>query len=198
MSGVPHRILFWCGADQVRSIRSVIECINMKNTKKEKLILKLKAIKVIQRQKINLKHAGASNFYIDIKKIYGYPEILDLISDAVIGGIDKRTTCVAGAGYGGIPLATAVSLKLGLGLVLVRDKKKAHGRNVWIDGYVPQAKDRVWIIDDVFTTGKSIEHMTKILKITKAKVIGCSVVVRRSEQKISIPYKSILTMEELL
>jgi len=57
---------------------------------------------------------------------------------------------------------------------------------------------KIWVIDDVFTTGKSITQMIKTLKPTKAKVIGCSVVVRRSKKKIAIPYKHILNIEELL
>ena len=45
------------------------------------LIRKLKEIDIIYCGDVKLKHAGASNFYVDVKKAYGYPYMLNFISD---------------------------------------------------------------------------------------------------------------------
>ncbi len=164
----------------------------------KKIVNKLKALGVVRKEPVVLKHAGNSATYVDIKKAYGYPDILNALCELIWEQMDKKIDCIAAGGYGGLPLAGALAVKYGLQLTLVREKPKTHGRNTWIDGYVPEAGDKIWIIDDVFTTGKSIEQMVKVLKSAKAKVIGCSVVVRRSKKKITIPCKHILTLEELL
>lgn len=165
---------------------------------KENLISRLKKVGVVHRQQIKLKHAGNTSYYIDIKKAYGYPEIMDLLCKMVKEQIGKRMSCVAACGHGGIPLAVALSAKYNLKLILVREKPKNHGRNVQIDGYMPNEKDRVWIVDDVFTTGKSINQVINIIKSTEAKVAGCSVIVRRNSQKLTIPCKHLITAEDLI
>lgn len=149
----------------------------------KKLINMLKTVGVVRKETVTLKYAGNSAVYIDIKKAYGYPETLIMLCKLIWEQIDKKIDCIAAGGYGGLPLAGALAEKYNLQLTLVREKPKTHGRNVWIDGYVPKPGDKIWVIDDVFTTGKSITQMIKTLKPTKAKVIGCSVVVRRSKKK---------------
>ena len=121
------------------------------------LIIKLKQLDIICREPVNLKNAGASEFYIDIKKAYGYPEVLRSISSELWKIMDKRATCVATAGYGGLSPSTILSSRHNLNLILVRDEPKKHGKGGWIDGYVPKEQDKIAIIDDVFTTGGSLK-----------------------------------------
>ena len=92
----------------------------------------------------------------------------------------------------------AVSMVSGFKLCLVRDKKKNHGRNVFIEGYIPTAKDKIVIIDDVLSTGSSIKETIKILRKAKGKVIGAIVAVKRGEAKISVPITALFSVKELL
>ena len=176
-----------------KNIKSAMERRNIK-----KLIEALKRGGVVRREKVKLKHAGISGFYLDIKTAYGYPDILDELCRRIQKSMPKTINCVAASGYGGLPLATAFALKYKLKLVLVREKPKQHGRNVWIDGYVPKKEDRVWIVDDVLTTGKSINQAVKMLVSAKTKVVGCSVIVKRSSRKLIIPCRYLMTAEDLL
>jgi len=176
-----------------KSLKSV-----MGDKDKEKLIRRLKDTGVVKREQVVLKHAGTSALYIDIKKVYGYPDILAILVELIRGHISKEVNCIAACGYGGLPLAGALAIKHKLHLVLVREESKKHGRNVWIDGYAPKSGDKIWIVDDVFTTGGSIKHIMRILKPTGVKVIGCSVVVKRTNKKIPIQCKYILFINDLL
>jgi hypothetical protein len=47
----------------------------------DELIRKLKQLEIIYKEPVNLKNAGASSFYVDVKKAYGYSDVLNLISD---------------------------------------------------------------------------------------------------------------------
>ncbi|MBS3090742.1 orotate phosphoribosyltransferase [Candidatus Pacearchaeota archaeon] len=151
------------------------------------LIEKLNQLDVLERQKVILKSKKISDFYIDIKKAYGFPEILNEITDRLYALIPKEANCIAASDYGGLPLATAISSKYGLNLTLIRNKKKNHGLNKLIDGYIPNPKDKIAIVDDVMTTGTSLKKIIKIIKPTKAKILGCYVVVNRGKADLKYP-----------
>ena len=151
------------------------------------LIEKLNQLDVLERQKVILKSKKISDFYIDIKKAYGFPEILNEITDRLYALIPKEANCIASSDYGGLPLATAISSKYGLNLTLIRNKKKNHGLNKLIDGYIPNPKDKIAIVDDVMTTGTSLKKIIKIIKPTKAKILGCYVVVNRGKADLKYP-----------
>jgi orotate phosphoribosyltransferase len=162
------------------------------------LVKILNQLDLVKKGKFVLKSGKVSNYYIDIKKAFGHPKAFNLICDELCKIIDKRATCVAGSGHGGLPLATAVSLKLNLPLVLVRDKVKKHGINKMIDGYIPNWKDNIAIIDDVFTTGTCIYNISEALKPTKAKILGGYLVVKRGDtSKFDIPVQSLISVEKL-
>ncbi len=162
------------------------------------LVDELKKLKVVKRGKFVLKSGQTSDYYIDMKKAFGSAKVLHLICDEFCKIIDKKATCIAGSGHGGLPLATAVSLKLGLPLVLVRDNPKEHGLKKVIDGYAPTRKDRVAIVDDVFTTGTCISNIASALAPTKAKIQAGYVVLNRGEaSKSMVLLKSLLNLKDL-
>src|SRR5690606_6420313 len=111
---------------------------------------------ILKYGNFTLRSGITSHYYCDIKEAFGHPQILNKITNELLKLIPKNSTCIAGSGYGGITLATLVAYKKKLPLVLVRDKVKDHGTKKVIDGYAPNKKDFVCIIDDVYTTGSSI------------------------------------------
>ena len=162
------------------------------------LIGKLKQLDIIYRKRMSLKNEGVSDYYIDIKKAYGYPEMLNLISDELWKKVDKGITCIATGGYGGLPIAAVISAKHNLNLTLVREKPKEHGKVGWIDGYTPNEEDKIAIIDDVLTTGKSLREIITALRPTGAEILGCYVVVKRGEGDLPVPLEHLIDQEELL
>jgi len=77
-----------------------------------------------------------SDLYVDIKKACGDPDALALMADYLHGLFPEGVTCVAGAGYGGLPLATAISLFYDLRLTKVRTTPRGHGTEQYIEGYL--------------------------------------------------------------
>ncbi len=158
----------------------------------------LKKLGIIKKGKFVLTSGKTSDFYVDMKKVLGYPRVSELICNELCKIIDKKATCVASIGYGGLPLAARVSFKLKLPLVVVREKPRKHGLKNLIDGYVPTKEDKVVIVDDVFTMGTSMIKITKALSKTKAKILAGYVVVNRGDaSKFKIPIKNILAIDSL-
>lgn len=156
---------------------------------------------VVQRGDFILRSGKPSKHYLDIRIGYGNPDLMREIASETIPLIDKRTTCVVGYGFGGIPLATAISLYGGFKLCLVRDKPKEHGRNQQIEGYIPKEGDFLAIPDDVFTTGSSLKEATKIVQSLGAPIVGYTVVVNREEgdiNSLAAPLKFLYTAKQLI
>lgn len=161
------------------------------------LIEKLKSIGVIQQANLTLRSGETSNVYCDIKKAYGCPDTMQLITKLVGETMPAGTTCVAGSGHGGIPLAAVVSFYFGKKFSAIRGAVKNHGLPKLIDGYVPDQSDRVCIVDDVLTSGTSITETYGVLRGMGITRIFAVVLVRRGSPVIPVPYQHILRLEEL-
>ncbi len=164
---------------------------------KEQLLKTLRKLGVIYKEPVILRSGTVSNFYCDIKKACGYPELLNAFADEIGKKLPATCTCVAGSGYGGLPLAALISARFNKKFTAVRDAAKKHGKGGLIDGYIPTEKDVITIIDDVLTTGSSIKATLARLSSTKAKVNNGFVVVKRGEAKLPIPCEYLFTIADL-
>ncbi len=146
---------------------------------------------------VKLSSGEDSTVYIDIKRAYGNPLILNKIAQEIYVRMDQRATGVAGSDYGGIPLATALSVRYNLYLTLTRKSPKSHGTERMLEGHIPNNQDRLIVVDDVFTTGHSLAETIKILESTQAEILGAAVVVKRNEGNFGYPLLSLFTLEDL-
>src|SRR2546425_11099762 len=74
-------------------------------------------------------------------------------------GIDK----IAGIPTGGLPWASVLAYNLSKPLVYTRKEVKTHGRERRVEGVLASG-ERVLLVDDVITTGKSILAALDILR----------------------------------
>ncbi|ACS34402.1 orotate phosphoribosyltransferase [Thermococcus gammatolerans] len=124
-----------------------------------------------------------SDYYINVKKVVTDPDALELMAGLIAGlvqrvGIDFDR--VAGPELGAVPIATAVSLKTGKPLVIVRKKPKGYGTGSQIEGDVKEG-DRILLVEDVTTTGGSVLRAAEVLESLGARIAAIAVVVDREE-----------------
>lgn len=121
-----------------------------------------------------------SPFYIDLRRIYGYP---DLVKDIVKKILEKTDLSdievVVGVATAGIPLASYIACISNLPLAYVRVEKREHGTRSQVEGEVEGR--RAVIVDDVATTGGSIEASIEILKRSGSNPVKAVVVVDREQ-----------------
>lgn len=135
---------------------------------------------MVRRQNVQLRSGVQSDVYFDIKASFGRPDLLAAYGQGLADLLSADVTAVAGLGAGGHALATAVSLQAQLPLVIVRGQPRSHGLARQIEGYQPGSDDQVAVVDDVLTTGSSLERTVAILMtLTPARVTDFAVVVRR-------------------
>ncbi len=164
----------------------------------KELIAKIHELGIIQPGDHILRAGEKTNFYIDIKAGYRDPEFLPLCAQSLHNIVPANTTCVAGIGIGGIPIATAYHLIYHIPLSPIRNTQKDYGMEKQIEGYIPTTDDYVTILDDVFTTGSSITATAEILKRFGVKNIQACVIVERASPNLEFPVSSILTLKDLI
>ena len=130
-----------------------------------KLNKALEGCGALQFGDFTLASGAKSSYYIDIKKASTKPEVLSLIADTMADEIKAKglhPDRVAGVVLGSIPLATALSLKTGIPLLMVRKERKDHGTGRLVEGDL-NAGDSVLVVEDVITTaGSSLKAINEL------------------------------------
>jgi len=100
-----------------------------------------------------------SPYYVDLRLIPSNPEAFQrtvaMYRSVLEPDLVKRAERLAGVPTAGIVYAAVVALSLSKPFLYVRKEEKGHGRERRIEGLL-QPGDRVVILDDVVTTGKSL------------------------------------------
>ena len=145
---------------------------------KDKLIRLIfdKAFKYSTEPTFKLVSGRMSNYYFNCKAVTLHPEGLYLIGNIIFDMINTAgIKGIGGLTLGADPIADAVAYTSYLKnrpieAFVVRKTAKAHGTMQWIEGNITSG-DKVTIVDDVITTGKST-----IEAIQKAQEGGLNVV----------------------
>lgn len=135
-----------------------------------------KAFKFSEEPVFRLVSGTMSNYYFNCKAVTLHPEGMHLIGNIIYDIIrDSGARGIGGLTLGADPIADAVAYTSYLKgapveAFVVRKTAKAHGTMQWIEGNVSTG-DKVVIVDDVITTGKST-----IEAINRAKEAGLDIV----------------------
>lgn len=150
-----------------------------------------------------LRSGQVSNQYFDKYLFESNPMLLNQIADKLATLVPKGTEILAGLEMGGIPIATALSLKTGIPVVFVRKKAKEYGTCKLAEGINIQGK-RVCVIEDVVTTGGQILLSVAELKGYGAIVQNVLCVIERDQkgrdnlEESNLDFYSLFKMDDLL
>lgn len=149
-----------------------------------------------------LRSGKTSNEYFDKYRFESKPELLSAIADEMSKMIPEGIDCLAALEMGGIPIATAISLKTGIPMVFVRKEAKPYGTCKFAEGIDVEGK-KLLIIEDVVTSGGQIIISTDELRAIGAIIESALCVIdRQSGGPESLAEKGIklfplFTMTEL-
>ncbi len=98
----------------------------------------------------------------------------------------EQADVVAGPTTGGIILAFEVAKQLGVRCIFA--EKEENGKRAFRRGFVLNKNERVLVVDDVLTTGKSVREVLEAVADRNGSVIGIGVLVDRSERDLKLGY----------
>ncbi|WP_455381920.1 orotidine-5'-phosphate decarboxylase [Salinispira pacifica] len=129
-----------------------------------------------------LKSGARSPFYVDLRRTVSDPVFLKLIAQAYAEiSRDLDFNRIAGIPMAALPLATAVSLETGVPMIYPRLSAKDHGTGNRIEGEFRQG-DRVLLLDDLITSGKSKLEAIEVLRGEGLVVSDLVVLLERSNR----------------
>jgi orotate phosphoribosyltransferase len=168
-----------------------------------------RAFKYSEEPVFKLVSGRMSNYYFNCKAVTLHPEgmylignlIFDLIKDMDIKGIGGLT-------LGADPIAYAVAYTSYLKgrpveAFVVRKTPKSHGTMQWIEGNIKKG-DRVVIVDDVITTGKSTIEAINRTKEAGLEIVKVIALIDRQEggreavEASGYKLDSIITRDEVM
>ena len=112
--------------------------------------------------------------YTDNRLIMSYPEERRVIEGLLAQTIQShypQATVIAGTATAGIPHAAFVAAELNLPMIYVRSSAKDHGKGRAIEG-VLKASDKVVLIEDLISTGRSVLNAARQIQSDGAQVLG--------------------------
>ncbi|HLU16565.1 MAG TPA: orotate phosphoribosyltransferase [Edaphocola sp.] len=137
-------------------------------------LLQIKALKLNVAQPFTWTSGWKSPVYCDNRKLLSFPHVRDYVKSELANLIlDKfgDAEVVAGVATAGIPHGALAADLLRLPFVYVRDKPKGHGLGNQIEGAL-EAGQKVVVVEDLISTGKSSLAAVNALRAAGAEVIG--------------------------
>ncbi len=165
------------------------------------LILSLYEIGAVKFGDFTLKSGATSNIYLDLRLIVSYPKILSAVAEAIWQKVEPyRSELICGVPYTALPIATCISLKQNLPMVMRRKEPKSYGTKLLVEGAFNVGQSCL-IIEDVITSGMSIMETAKDLKDSGLKVEHVGVLIDRQHEKLenfSLKVHAAFTLKDIL
>ncbi|MEM1532793.1 MAG: orotate phosphoribosyltransferase [Desulfurococcaceae archaeon] len=144
-----------------------------------------------------------SPYYIDLRRLYSYPKLAKRVALEIIErfNVVREVDAIVGVATAGIPLATYIAALSEKPLAYIRSERKAHGMESLVEGDVAGRKTA--IVDDVATTGGSIERAWNALTSAGSKPIAAIVIVDREQgarerlSRLGLKFFSLTTAREI-
>ena len=168
-----------------------------------------KAFKYSEEPVFKLVSGRMSNYYFNCKAVTLHPEGMYLIGNIIFDMIrESGVKGIGGLTLGADPIADAVAYtsflkKAPIEAFVVRKSAKSHGTMQWIEGNIAGG-DRVVIVDDVITTGKSTIEAISRAKEAGLEIVKVITLVDRQEggkeniEALGFKVEPVVTREEVM
>lgn len=137
-------------------------------------LLQVQAVKLSPDLPFTWASGWKSPIYCDNRKVLSFPYVRDFIKSELCSVIFEQypeATVLAGVATAGIPWGAMAADQLKLPFIYVRPKPKEHGLGNQIEGSLEPGQ-RVLVIEDLISTGKSSLQVVEVLKAAGAEIVG--------------------------
>ncbi len=161
----------------------------------ERVIEIFKKTGVLQEGHFKLSSGLHSDQYLQCAQVLQYPTQAQKLAEALADKFtDIEFDVVVGPAMGGVTLAYAVGLALETRTIFT---ERVEGAMTLRRGFELNAADKALVVDDVLTTGKSVNEVIEVIKREEAELAGVGVLVNRSSGGVDfgVPTKAMLEVD---
>jgi orotate phosphoribosyltransferase len=131
-----------------------------------------------------------SDRFVQKFRILECPALLEAVGREIAARFrDAHPTVVVGAAVGGILVAYEVARALGTKAIFV---EKENGVPTLRRGFQLTDRDRALVVEDVVTTGLSVDEVIRVVRERGASVAGVGAIVARGELAFDVPTHALL------
>jgi orotate phosphoribosyltransferase len=137
-------------------------------------LLQIKALQINLEKPYTWASGWHSPVYCDNRKVLSFPYVRDFVKSELANMIlDKfpDAEVIAGVATAGIPHGVMAADLLKLPFIYVRAKPKEHGMGNQIEGVLEKGQ-KVVVVEDLVSTGKSSLQVVDVLRGQGAEVLG--------------------------
>ena len=128
-----------------------------------------------------------SEQYIQLAQVFQYPKYTSRIANALAENFRlDRPAIVIGVAHGATVLAYEVARVVGARAMFA---ERVDGQLVLRRGFQIKSRERVLVVEDVLTTGKSVLELKELLKNFQPLIVGIASVVDRSQEDFKVRNK---------
>lgn len=145
----------------------------------------LKRTSALEFGTFKLSSGRITPYYVDLRVIPSFPDAFRKVSEIYIDAIRRKLgeenfDRVSGIPLAGMAFAVLVAFHLHKSFIYVRQTRRLRGRERKVEG-VLMPGDRVLLIDDLVTTGLSLERTAEAIKAEGGVVTDAFVLLDREE-----------------
>lgn len=127
-----------------------------------------------------------SDEYFEKFQVLQYPEYVQILCKKLADKFKgKKVEVVVGPTVGGVIIAYEVAKNLGVKAIFA---EREENQRVFKRGFYINENQKVLIVDDILTTGKSIFEVIDLVKKYKADIVGIGVLLDRSGGAVKVDY----------
>src|SRR5258705_8861381 len=137
-------------------------------------LLQISAVKLNLKEPFTWASGWKSPIYCDNRRILSFPFIRDYIKSELCNVVFEKfpdAAMLAGVATAGIAWGAMAADQLKLPYIYVRPKPKEHGLSNQIEGFYEKGQ-KVVVIEDLVSTGKSSLQVVDVLKEAEMEVVG--------------------------
>lgn len=170
-------------------------------------LLQVAAVKLSPEKPFTWASGWKSPIYCDNRKVLSFPFVRDYIKSELCNVIFEHfpdAAVLAGVATAGIPWGAMAADQLKLPYIYVRPKPKEHGLGNQIEGSYT-AGQKILVIEDLISTGKSSLQVVEVLRQAGVKVVGMVSIftygfalAEKAFADAKVPYRSLTDYTQLI
>ncbi|KAK7084401.1 hypothetical protein SK128_005110 [Halocaridina rubra] len=173
-------------------------------SKLEQCVLDLFKIGVVKFGDFTLKSGMKSPIYFDLRMIISFPKLMETVGELMWEARPRNDyDLICGVAYTGLPIATVISTKQDLPMLIRRKEAKGYGTKKLVEGNYAEGQSCL-MIEDVIVSGSSVFDTAETLKDLELDVKDAVVFLDREQggaanlKSMGINVKSVINMTEMM